>query len=279
MGQVVHTVRRPDGQLAVESTGRGHPVVLIHGWGVDRRMWAHQIGALCRRFTTISYDRRGFGESTCRADLEQELGDLDAILGQLGFERAALVGMSQGGRVALRYASSRPDRVSALVLQAAPLDGLEPDPGDASFIPTTRLAKLLQSGDRATLLRELSAHAFFRPDARFPEARAEILAMLRDYRGEDLGLSPARGISLEETRKQLAHIASPTLVITGEQETLWLQGVADFTAQAIRGARRRVLGGGGHFVNMTHPEAYNHALLNFLVRATTPWNALAWGSV
>jgi len=130
----IHMIRRPgQGDLIAEVTGRGRPVILIHGWAVDRRMWALQVPALKRRFKVITFDRRGFGQSTCPAGLEQELDDLDALLDHFKLDQAALVGMSQGGRLAMRYAATRPNRVTALVLQGAPLDGLSPPAFDPSI--------------------------------------------------------------------------------------------------------------------------------------------------
>ena len=67
------SARSGAGELAVEVAGRGNPVVLVHGWGVDRRMWAHQAAAFRRHFTTITYDRRGCGQSTAPADHAQVL--------------------------------------------------------------------------------------------------------------------------------------------------------------------------------------------------------------
>jgi pimeloyl-ACP methyl ester carboxylesterase len=76
---------------------------------------------------------------------------------------------------------------------------------------------------------------------------------------------------------QLAHITAPTAVITGSKETLWLRRVADFTARHIRGARRRVIRGGAHFVNLTHAADYNRCVVDFLDRTTTPWSERALG--
>src|ERR1044071_7581166 len=64
------------GGRGVGVAGRGNPVVLVHGWGVDRRMWAHQAAAFRRYFTTITYDRRGTGPSTAPAAHALELGDI-----------------------------------------------------------------------------------------------------------------------------------------------------------------------------------------------------------
>jgi pimeloyl-ACP methyl ester carboxylesterase len=274
-GQVHLVHREGQGDLVVETTGRGEPVVLVHGWGVDRRMWAHQLPMLRKRFRVITYDRRGFGQSTCTADLEQESDDLEAILAYLRVQRVALVGMSQGGRVAIRLASSHPERVSALVLQGVSLEGLVPPPADGCMIPAAALGELVRSGDRNTLFNRLSGHALFDPGPRFTAARAELVEMLRDYRGEDLLASAGPGGSIDGTVAQLGRIKAPTLVMSGSRETYWLRQVADYTARNIRGARRRVIRGGRHFVNMTHIAGYNACLLDFLTRATMPWSERA----
>ncbi len=274
----IHMIRRPgQGDLLAEVAGRGRPVILIHGWAVDRRMWAPQIPALKRRFKVITFDRRGFGQSTCPPGLEQELDDLDALLEHFRLDTAALVGMSQGGRIAMRYAASRPARVNALVLHGAPLDGLAPPPHDESILPLAQVASLLRSGNRGEAIRVLGEHALMDPGSRFTIARAQILAMLRDYRGEDVQMAPAVEVSLDEACAQLAQITAPTTVLTGSKETVWLWCVADFTAWRIRGARRRVIRGGRHFVNMTHAADYNRCILDFLDRITTPWSERALG--
>ena len=274
-------VRTGPGELAVEVAGRGHPVVLVHGWGVDRRMWAHQVAAFRRQFTTISYDRRGCGQTTAPADHLLELEDLDTILDELKVKATGIVGMSQGGRVAMRYAMTRPARVTGLVLQGAPLDDTPlPLAGDASLLPLARLAELLRRGDRAALARELCAHPLMSAGERRAQAQAEIDAMLKDYRGEDLlrySATPADSDPLYAA--DLAAIQSPTLVITGSNELLWLRRIADRIARNIYGARRRVIRGGGHFVNMTHIGDYNRCAVEFLANTTRPWSERALGSV
>ena len=274
-------VRSGAGELALEVAGRGNPVVLIHGWGVDRRMWAHQVSAFRRHFTTVSFDRRGCGQTTAPADPRLELEDLDTILDELKLKAAGIVGMSQGGRIAMRYALTRPSRVTGLVLQGAPLDDTPlPLAGDPSLLPLARLAELLRRGDRASLARELTQHPLMNAGSRRSQAQAEIDAMLQDYRGEDLlrfVAAPAESDPL--LAADLAAIQAPTLVITGSNELLWLRRIADRIGRNIYGARRRVIRGGGHFVNMTHIGDYNRCVVEFLVNTTRPWSERALGSV
>lgn len=275
----VQVLRRDgQGELVVESVGKGEPLVLIHGWAVDRRMWAHQLPVLRKRFRVITYDRRGFGQSTTPANLDHEVEDLQAILAHFAIERAALMGMSQGGRIAVRFASQYPEWVSALVLQGPSMDGLIPPPADSLSPLMNELARALREGDRPGFVQRLSAHPLLDPGTRFTAARAELMAMVNDYRGEDLLASPLAEAAIDESIEQLGKITAPTLVITGSKESYWLRQVADYTARNIRGARRRVIRGGRHFVNMTHIADYNRVVLDFLVRSTTPWSERALGN-
>jgi pimeloyl-ACP methyl ester carboxylesterase len=273
--------RSGSGELAVEIAGRGQPVVLIHGWGVDRRMWSHQLAAFRRQFTTVTFDRRGCGQTTASGDFSLELEDIDAILDELKLKAAGLVGMSQGGRLAMRYAITRPSRVTGLVLQGAPLDDPPlPMAGDSSLLPLARYADLLRRGDRATVARELSQHPLMSAGERRLQVQSEIDAMLKDYRGEDLLRSASTPAEQEPLfASDLSAIYARTLVVTGSNELLWLRRVADRIARNIYGARRRVIRGGGHFVNMTHTGDYNRCVIEFLVNTTRPWSERALGSV
>jgi pimeloyl-ACP methyl ester carboxylesterase len=176
---------------------------------------------------------------------------------------------------------TRPSRVTGLVLQGAPLDDAPPPlSADASVLPIARLTDLLRRGDRDAFVQRLGAHALLDPGVRFTSARAEIMAMLGDYRGEDLLRFSSTPAEIDPLRaSDLAVIQAPTLVITGSNELLWLRRIADRIARNIYGARRRVIRGGGHFVNMTHIGDYNRCVVEFLVNTTRPWSERALGSV
>ena len=107
----------------VSSAGVGPDLVLLHAGIADRRMWASQIGDFSREFRVTSYDLRGFGESPMTPGPYAHFRDLRTILDHFGIERAALIGASMGGSVALDFALESPDRVSALLLVDPGLDG------------------------------------------------------------------------------------------------------------------------------------------------------------
>lgn len=240
---------------------------MLHGWALDRRMWLYQVQGLARSLRVITYDRRGFGESTCRADLDRELDDLDAILDRLKLRRVALLGMSQGGRVALRYAATRPERLSALILHGAPLDGHDPPAGNPARIPTRHYSRLVACGKRALLREEVAALPLMRLPAGAPRAQALLRDMLRSYRGEDLLPSSRKAVRYSRVvTRALGRLTVPTLLITGTRETAWLRTIASRLARELPDARHVTIRGGGHLVNMTHPAEYNRRIIRFLRR-------------
>jgi pimeloyl-ACP methyl ester carboxylesterase len=251
------------GAVAGESGGNGPPLILIHGWALDRRTWAAQQPAFRRHFTTISYDRRGFGQSTRAEDAGQELDDLDALIRTLQLGRTALLGMSQGGRVALRYALAHPDKVAALILQGAPIEPTPPPQGDPAYLPLREYAKLLSRGRVDEMHAAIAAHPLMDVPAERTRARASLLRMIDGYRGEDLLATSAPA----DLRGRLSEIKAPTLVLTGSTETAWLNSAADRLAANIPNARRSVIQGGGHLVNMTAARAFNQVVISFLKSA------------
>jgi 3-oxoadipate enol-lactonase len=103
----------PGARVAYQAAGDGPAVVLIHGFGLDLRMWDPQLPVLAARCRAVRYDCRGFGASgpLDPAVPYTHAGDLIALLDHLAIADAVLVGLSFGGRVALQTALAAPDRV------------------------------------------------------------------------------------------------------------------------------------------------------------------------
>src|SRR5271168_4532294 len=105
----------PDGgRLAYSVAGSGEPVVLIHGMGLDSSMWLPQWAALQREFRVILYDVRGFGTSSVPEGPYSHADDLLGLLQFLKAPSAHIVGLSMGGRLALRFTLEQPQAVKSL---------------------------------------------------------------------------------------------------------------------------------------------------------------------
>src|SRR5918912_3351396 len=93
--------------LFYEVAGAGPPVVLMHAGGTDATIWDAHVAPLAERFTVLRFDARGHGRSPGGAEPFSRVDDLFAVMDAAGVARAALVGVSQGARVALEAALAR----------------------------------------------------------------------------------------------------------------------------------------------------------------------------
>ncbi len=143
-------------RIAVASIGSGPPLVRAAHWlshvehDLESPVWRPWLRELSRHHTYIRYDQRGCGLSDrtlAGLSLDDLVGDLEVVVDQLGLERFPLIGMSQGGAVAMRYASRHPDRVSALVLVGAYARGaLRRAASDLERLEADTLVNLIRVG-------------------------------------------------------------------------------------------------------------------------------------
>lgn len=112
-------------QIYYEEMGTGKPLVMIHGGLLDRRMWDDQFAVFAGSYRVIRYDARGHGLSKAPSGTYSHHEDLKKLLDALKVERAAIMGLSMGGYIAIDFALAYPDRVSALVLVAPGLTGYD----------------------------------------------------------------------------------------------------------------------------------------------------------
>jgi pimeloyl-ACP methyl ester carboxylesterase len=113
-------------ELYYEVGGEGQPLVLLHDGLLDRRVWDDQFVAFARLYRTIRYDRQGYGKSSVPDRPFSDVSDLHRLLRHPGTEKAYLMGMSNGGKVALEFALEHPGMVAALVLVGPNLGGYRP---------------------------------------------------------------------------------------------------------------------------------------------------------
>ena len=261
---------RPGARLAYEVTGEGPAVVLVHGFGLDMRMWDAQVRHLAGSFRVVRYDCRGFGASGPfdPAAPYTHAGDLIALLDHLHLGQAVLAGLSFGGRVVMQAALAAPDRVRGLVLLDAVLDGVPWDPDSAEALDeATRQAQAcgMLAGRAAWL-----AHPLFAAAREQPGVAGQLAAMVGGYPGQHwTGPDPHR-----QTRPQpidaLEDLAMPVLVAVGEKDVPGFREMSAVLGRRIPGARCHVVPGAGHMINMEQPAAVNELLARFLQQLPRP---------
>ena len=264
---VAAVLDRPGARLVYEVAGDGPAVVLIHGFGLDMRMWDPQVGPLADRFRVVRYDCRGFGASGPfdPAVPYTHAGDLVALLDHLDIGEAVLAGLSFGGRVALQAALADPARVRGLALLDTVLDGVPWDPPSARAMD--EVARQVQEAGVLAGREAWLAHPLFAAARERPDLAAALAAMVAGYPGQHwLGQDPHR-----ETRPPidvLEGICVPALVAVGERDVPGFREMSAVLARRIPGAAYRVVAGAGHMVNMEQPAAINDLLISFVQEAS-----------
>lgn len=262
-----HTIDVRGGTLYAVSAGEGETLLMLHGWPLDHRMFEPQLHALSDHFHTVALDRRGFGRSTAPADMTEELNDIDAVIAALGLDRVHLLGVSQGGRVALRYAATRPGNVRSLMLLGAVVDGVKVPEPDAEKVPVVDYARLAGDGRLDEVIQRWSQHPMMQIPDNAVTARHLIEDMLGSYSGQDLVDFDASHYAFDgDILGALAASRPPVLLLTGEHETDARKRHASLVADCVPGSEEVTIPGGGHLSNLTHVHEFNAAIRKFCER-------------
>ncbi len=250
-------------RLYYEVAGTGAPLVLIHGFTLDTRMWDEQFVIFAERHRVVRYDARGFGQSAPfgTAPYAHPV-DLAALLHYLGIPRAAILGLSMGGGIAVDFALAYPDMTTALIPADAMIGGHR---WSATWVeqvgPVWQTARSvgIDAGKALWLALPL-----FAPAHEQSAVRTRLSAMVADYSGAHwLGGDPQRG-SDPPAIERLSEIRAPTIVLIGKRDIPDFHTMADTIVQHVPGALKVVLPNVGHMANMEAPDAFNAEVLRFL---------------
>ena len=244
-------------RLRYRDAGTGPPLLLIHGWALDLEAWDDVAKALAAKHRVLRADRRGFGLSSGTPDLDADAADTVALLDHLQLARAAVLGMSQGARVALRVAANHPDRVACLLLDGAPLLPGLPAQAWAEETPLAAYRALLHSQGIAAVRGLLASHPLLRPRSPDRATHARVAAMLGRYRGSDLALEAITSAPSPGTANAgLPTPLMPVLVLNGEYDSAQRLAVGAALATAWPTASRRLVRRAGHLACLDQPRIY-----------------------
>ncbi|WP_328942958.1 alpha/beta hydrolase [Streptomyces sp. NBC_00250] len=253
--------------LSHDVAGNGpSTVLLLHSGVCDRRMWEGQFHALAEAgHRVVRCDLRGFGDTPVDAP-HTHADDVRDLLDHLGVERAAVVGSSFGGEVALELAVRHPGHVSALALLASGIPDFEP--GEELRAWGAREDDMLDGGDLDAAV-ELNVDTWLGPEAG-PEARALVREMQR--RAFDVQLpAPEEFAPVDAgvTTDDLAGIEVPALVAVGAHDLPDFRAIADTLTRVLPAAHRVDLDWAGHLPALERPEETARLLVTFLTETAS----------
>jgi pimeloyl-ACP methyl ester carboxylesterase len=251
-------------KLYYEVRGRGHPLVLIHGGLMDRRMWDGQFELFAEKYRVIRYDLRGYEKSDKAVGKYSHIDDLLGLLDFLGIEKAFLLGLSLGGQIALDFALEHPDRVDALILAGGAVTGF-PYKYPADFMAKyTAVFQAYKTGGLDKGVEKTLELPFFIPAKPNSPLVKRMRPMLRENflawttsEGQAVWPEPSAYTRLEK-------IAVPTLVLLGDKDSSSILDCGADLAARIKGARKEIVRDAAHHVNMEQPAEFNRLVLKFL---------------
>jgi 2-succinyl-6-hydroxy-2,4-cyclohexadiene-1-carboxylate synthase len=259
-------------QFNVEVAGDGFPLVLLHGFTGGAATW-RPFETEWPGFRTVAIDLIGHGASAApddegRYSMERCVADVAALIGAECGGRAAVLGYSMGGRVALHLALAAPERVAALVLESVST-GVEDAAERASRVTSDRaLADSIERDGPEAFVDRWEAVPLFATQARLPDGVRRRLREQR-LRNRTGGLANSlRGMGAgaqQPAFARLGELAMPVLLIAGEDDVKY-RALARAMGERIPGARVEIVEGAGHAVHLEQPEAFAPLVKEFLTR-------------
>ncbi|KPJ91434.1 MAG: hypothetical protein AMJ55_11820 [Gammaproteobacteria bacterium SG8_15] len=252
--------------LHYETHGKGNPIVLLHGWALNGRVWDEVVPALSQYGQVITVDLPGHGKSDLPANGRFDLDTLGDEIRPLLTGNAIVVGWSLGGLTALNLAHRYPALIKKLVIVAGSPQFVQSSDWTHAIPQETfdGFAKTLVDDYRATIQRFLAIQALGSEHAR------HAIMALRErvfINGEPQLTALRAGLNLlsnSNVRKQLANIHCPTLIILGGKDTLVPANAGAETVALLPDAQLEIIKGAGHAPFISHVNEFLHVTTAFI---------------
>jgi pimeloyl-ACP methyl ester carboxylesterase len=253
-------------EIYYELAGAGEPtVILIHGGLLDCHMWDEQFELLAKTHRVLRYDADAHGKSPLPPEVYWDHASLGELMDALGIERAVLVGLSLGGRIAIDLALEDPDRVEAIVAVSSGLSGYR---FESEFYLQHRDAMIQawRAGEFDAVVeafqRSWTDGPHRAPEDIDPEVREKVRLMARN------GLEHAMEGRLIDPPavNRLDELDLPMLLVVGELDMPGILEIADMVVAANPNAELVRIPDAAHMVNLEAPDRFNEVLLGYLSR-------------
>lgn len=254
--------------LYVEVNGSGPDLVLLHGWGLNVRVWDGLVEELRNRFRMIAVDLPGHGRSAWtpgRGTPAEQAWLIHSTLASVS-NRYSLLGWSLGGQIALDLAAAMPGQIDKLVLVAAtPRFALSPDwPYGMQPAAITKLATQLRQDYRQTVsdFLELQVRGSIEGTGVLEQLRHALFVHGQAQPGAlEAGLNT---LATSDLRPTLSHVKTPTLVIGGQNDRITAPAASRALAQALPDATYVEMRRAAHAPFLSHRKEFAALVDKFL---------------
>ncbi|MBI5747480.1 MAG: alpha/beta hydrolase [Nitrospinae bacterium] len=253
-------------------TGKGKPIIFVHGWAMNSNVWKYQSNKLAKDFQVIAVDLRGHGKSECRMQ-NAECGftifvqDLKELINFLGIEKFTLAGWSMASFIIARYYFKYLEDVEKLIFISGTPKFLSGNdyPHGQPLIMVKRLEQNLKR-DYENHIREFCGKLFISDEQIDDSKLSEIESLMFN---EDFppplstALHTLNLLIMDNIRDNLRDIKVPTLIIHGDIDKICPVGAGKYIAREIPDSKLIILKGVGHAPFLTQPERVNKEIKDF----------------
>jgi pimeloyl-ACP methyl ester carboxylesterase len=252
--------------IEYDDIGNGVPLLLIHGFPLDRTLWRTQIAGLSQLYRVIAPDLRGFGQSSETdseaVTMEQYAADLKSLLDSVNVKQAVVGGISMGGYIALALYAQYADRVKGLILANT---RAVPDTEDGKQARLNNAQRVAESG--TGFLVDSMAPKMLGITAK-PEIEIAVRSMMLRQRPSGV-MSALRGMAARTDRTALLRFATvPVLIVSGSQDTLIPVSDSETMHALIPNSRLVIIPDAGHLSNLDKADAFNHVVREYYKQVT-----------
>lgn len=246
------------GKLFYELAGAGDDIVLLHDGMVNREIWDEQFPLLAKTYRVVRYDRRGYGKSSDPEVKYSHIEDLNQLFIQLGIDSAIIFGMSSGGRLAIDFTLTYPEKVNGLVLVGAVVSG---------FGYTSHMHTRGGHFDPRKITDPVKVHEYYIMDDPYEiysentSAKERVMKILPNLaRANRVPTQPPTKVAV----RSLSDIKVPSLILVGEYDIPDVHAHAGVINAGIADSKREIIPRSGHLIPIEQPALFNEAIMDFL---------------
>lgn len=250
-----------------QMTGKGQPLLLIHGYPLSGALFDHNRDALAQKYQVITIDQRGYGKSKApdaTGKIATYAQDALSVLDKLNVKQAIIGGHSMGGPVTLEMYKMDPQRFRGMILIdtiAAPASAIEAGlwQGFATYVQESGIDKMYVANLMKNMLTGTTR--MNQPD------QVTFLTEVINEATKNGAIGGAKALATRpDYMSLLGQIKVPALVFVGVDDPLYPFEIAQMTQQAISGAELAMIPGGAHAAIFEIPEASNKAILDWAAK-------------
>jgi 3-oxoadipate enol-lactonase len=246
------------GKLFCESAGKGTNIVLLHDGMVNNKIWDEQFPLLSKTYRVVRYDRRGYGKSSDPETKYSPISDLNQLFIQLKIDKAIIFGMSSGGRLAIDFTLTYPEKVNGLVLVGAVVSG---------FGYTSHMNTRGGHFDPQKISDPVKVNEYFIKDDPYEiysentAAKEKVMKLLPFLaRQNSVPTQPAAKVAV----RSLSEIKVPALILIGEYDIPDVHAHAGVINAGITNSKREIIPRSGHLIPIEQPALFNESIIAFL---------------